>query len=294
MNEGNLSILCADLSGAERLDERLAASEVAHALGRCEKRIAQAVEGFRGRLQRLSATRIVAYFGDAEDALQSAVEMQRRVVALPPLSGVSLALGVGVCVGHAADEIRYFEGDDNVACRLADLAEAGRVLVSVPRRAQGFAWNARSALARDELSLSCGKRRLGVFEIDWRHFVPPRGKLPAAGAAGPGQLFVHAGGTTIELNAARPLLTIGRLASCGLRLTSERCSRVHARIELRGGSFVLVDQSTNGSFVQPEGGGEHAVHRRELALHGCGRIGFGSPLAAAGTESIEFRTGGAP
>lgn len=291
MNEGYLSILCADLSGAERLREGLAASEVAHALGRYEKRIAQAVEGFHGRLQRVSASRVLGYFDDAEEALQSAVEMPRRIVALPPLSGVSLGIRVGVCVGHAANEMRYFEGEaDNVACRLTDRAEVGQVLVSVPKRARGFSWNERVASARPELALDCGKRRLDVFEIDWRHFVPERRRPPAAEAE-TSQLFVHSAGLTLELNAEHPQLTIGRLASCGLQLKSERCSRVHARIELRGNAFVLVDQSTNGTFVAPEGGGELPVYRRELVLLGNGRIGFGGSLATADTEYVDFRIG---
>lgn len=290
MSEGTLSILCADVSGSERLYEKLAASEAAHAIGRYEKRIAQTVEGFHGRLAKCAGSRVLAYFDEAEDALQSAIELQRRTAALPPMSGVALSVRVGVCVGHASNEMRFFDDESsNAAVNLSGLAEPGQVLLSVPKRAKGFQWEGREALSRPEVTLNCGKRTLGVFEIDWRTFGVPKVHVVAAKAAvGGRQLFLHFNGDTLEMSPERPLLSIGRLAGCGLHLRSDRCSRTHARIERRGNNFVLVDQSTNGTFVMPEGGTEHAVRRHELVLSGRGQISFGEPFSVAGSERVDY------
>jgi hypothetical protein len=284
MSKETLSILCADLTGSERLYEKLAPSEAAHAIGRCEKRIVQTLEGFHGRLARCSDSRVLAYFSDAEEALQSAVEIQRRVAGLPPLSGVALEIRVGVCVGHASNEMSFFENKvGNAAVSLSGFAEPGQVLMSVPSRTQGFEWNGVPARSRPEVSLSSGKRKLGVFEIDWRSFGTAHMKAAPANDEVE-RLFIHYNGTTTELNATHPLLSIGRLSSCGLILHRSSCSRVHAKIERRGDAYVLIDQSTNGTFVQTEGGEEEFVRKRELLLSGRGKISFGEPFSAAKDE----------
>jgi hypothetical protein len=279
MNKETLSILCADLSGSERLYEKLSPSEAAHAIGRCEKRIVQTLEGFHGRLARCSDSRVLAYFSDTDDALHSAVEIQRRVAALPPLSGVALEIRVGVCVGHASNEMSFFENKvGNAAVSLSGFAEPGQVLLSVPKRTQGFEWNGVAARSRPEVSLSSGKRKLGVFEIDWRGLGGAYMKVAPANDEAT-RLFIHFNGTTCELNTGHPLLSIGRLNSCGLLLHRDCCSRVHAKIERRGDTYVLIDQSTNGTFVLPEGGTEHALRKHEIVLSGRGKISFGKPFS---------------
>jgi len=294
MAEEFLSVLCADVTGDEKLFQKLASSEAAHAVGRFEKRMAQTVEGFHGRLTPSTHSRVMAYFSDAEDALQSAVEMQRRVANLPPLSGVALGVRIGVCVGHAANELRFFEaeGTGNAAVNLSRCAAPGQVLMSVPKRAKGFAWNDLVAHSHPEIQLRSGKRQLGVYELDWRGFSLAQMKPSSANdSIIPLPLYLHFHGQTIELGPNAPELTIGRLATCGLALSSDKCSRIHARIVRRGGSYVLIDQSTNGTFVKPKGGNEHRVLKHELALSGRGRISFGQPLSDAGEEYAHYAIG---
>lgn len=294
MAEEFLSVLCADVTGGEKLFQKLAASEARHAVGRCEKRVAQTIEGFRGRLVANGDSRMLAYFADAEDALQTAVEIQRRVSGLPPMSGVTLGVRVGVCVGHAANEVRFFDetGKANAAVSLAELAAPGQVLMSVPKRAKGFSWNDLVAHSHPEIELRSGKRQLGVFELDWRGFSIAQMRPSSANdSLSPLPFYLHFGGRTIEVGADRPSISIGRLSTCTVVVHSERCSRVHARIVRRGDSYVLIDQSTNGTFVKPKGGSVHRVLKHELVLSGCGRISFGQPLDAAGEEVAHYAVG---
>ncbi len=291
MSEEFLSVLCADITGGERLYQKLNASEATHALGRCEKRLTQAVEGFRGRLTQGSGSAVMAYFSDAEDALQSAVEIQRRVAKLPPMSGIALGVRVGLCVGHAANEMRFFdaEGKGNAAVNLLQFAAPGQVLMSVPKRAKGFQWNDLIAHSHPEIVVKSGKRQLGVFELDWKNFALSQIR---AGSANDGHgyatLYLHFKGAAYEFDPGQASLSIGRLASCKLKLESEKCSRIHARIECRNGQFVLIDQSTNGTYVLPEGGSVHRLCKHELVLSGRGRMSFGEPLTTEGVETAQF------
>jgi predicted component of type VI protein secretion system len=54
-----------------------------------------------------------------------------------------------------------------------------------------------------------------------------------------------------------------------------RASRQHARIERRPEGFVLIDQSTNGTFVAEEGAAERCIKHGEAVLTGPGRIACG-------------------
>ena len=59
---------------------------------------------------------------------------------------------------------------------------------------------------------------------------------------------------------------------------SQFASRAHAHIERRKQGFVLVDHSTNGTYVQTEDERIAMVHRGEMRLWGAGWISLGEPL----------------
>jgi len=52
--------------------------------------------------------------------------------------------------------------------------------------------------------------------------------------------------------------------------------------------FVLVDKSTNGTFVTFEGEQELGLRRDEITLRKNGWISFGQPRSAAGEDVMEF------
>ena len=65
-------------------------------------------------------------------------------------------------------------------------------------------------------------------------------------------------------------------------------SRLHARIELNRNKFVLIDQSTNGTFVQTAEGEESFVRRDSLQLKGEGMIGLGKLPESDSVQTIRF------
>ena len=65
-------------------------------------------------------------------------------------------------------------------------------------------------------------------------------------------------------------------------------SRVHARIERRRDKFVLVDQSSNGTFVSVQGEPEIQLRREEIILRGRGQVSFGHPYRDESGEILAF------
>jgi adenylate cyclase len=57
-------------------------------------------------------------------------------------------------------------------------------------------------------------------------------------------------------------------------------------IQQRHGHFVVVDRSTNGTYVTVEGDRELLLQHDELTLRRRGWISFGAPRAEA--EAVEF------
>jgi len=68
-------------------------------------------------------------------------------------------------------------------------------------------------------------------------------------------------------------------------------SRRHARIEISHNMFVLIDQSTNGTFVQSDDDGEQSFARRDsLQLKGQGMIGLGRLPKQGSSHTVRFIT----
>ncbi len=82
-------------------------------------------------------------------------------------------------------------------------------------------------------------------------------------------------------------LLLGSAEDADLCLDAEHTSRRHAYIEHRKHFYVLVDHSTNGTFVQTEDERVTFVRRGELRLWGDGWIALGQPLAP--DSAIRFR-----
>ena len=95
----------------------------------------------------------------------------------------------------------------------------------------------------------------------------------------------------IVLDERHPALAIGRAEDNDVIIKGNLISRLHARIEINRHKFVLVDQSTNGTFVQSAGGDEAFVRRDSVQIKGKGMIGLGK-LARTGfaaDDSLRLR-----
>jgi predicted component of type VI protein secretion system len=75
---------------------------------------------------------------------------------------------------------------------------------------------------------------------------------------------------------------------CDIVVADSKTSRSHARVEKRRDKFVLVDHSSNGTFVALGNEPEVCLRREELMLRGRGRIGLGHRTSEAEATVVEF------
>jgi pSer/pThr/pTyr-binding forkhead associated (FHA) protein len=83
-------------------------------------------------------------------------------------------------------------------------------------------------------------------------------------------------------------ITIGRGDENNVVVKGHLSSRLHARIVIGRSNFVLIDQSTNGTFVQTGDGEELFVRQDILQLKGEGMIGLGCLPEQGSQHTIHF------
>ncbi len=116
--------------------------------------------------------------------------------------------------------------------------------------------------------------------------VPPPKAAPEKST--PTRMEIRFGEQLLALNQTRPTITMGRQEHNDLEVIDTRVSRSHARIEYREGAFVLIDHSTNGTFVLMEGKKGVNLRRDEIPLEGSGFITLGRKGDPEHPKAIHF------
>lgn len=94
------------------------------------------------------------------------------------------------------------------------------------------------------------------------------------------------------INRMFPSITLGRSPSNHIVIPHRLVSRQHARIELRRGKFILIDQSTNGTYLLMSGRKPTLLRRDEITLEGEGIIGLGQKVISTSPEVIQYQCEG--
>jgi class 3 adenylate cyclase len=286
----NLCVLFADVSGSTRLYEKLGEAEAAYAVDRCIKRMERAAAIHRGRVVKVIGDEMMVVFGQPDAAFQSACEMQQRIDDLPPVSGVKLSVRAGFHWGSAAQEGEDVRGDAvSVAARMVGLANGGQILTTAATLgclAPPLRQATRPVVRPEAKGQAQGPE---VFEVVWRE-APDFAALAASmrEAARSGLLRLRHAGLEVQVDDALECVSLGRDGSNNLIIADRRASRSHARIERRATKYVLVDLSTNGTFVTFEGEREFALKHEETVLRGRGRLAFGHSSRDRDAEVVEF------
>ena len=83
-------------------------------------------------------------------------------------------------------------------------------------------------------------------------------------------------------------VTIGRADENNLVVKGNLISRIHARVEVVKNRYMLVDESTNGTFIQRDDGEEIYVRRDSAELSGTGVISLGRVAPRGAPLAIEY------
>jgi adenylate cyclase len=269
-----VSVLFVDISGST-LMYAVRGDTAAFALtSACLSLLEEQVCRFGGRVIKRIGDAILAVFNEAEQAVHSAIGMH-HALGDPgcALHGEGVHVRVGIASGTAVQDGGDVYGDVvNVAARLVSLAGADEIFLSGDTH-DALPLEMREAVRLiDQLSLRGRPDWVLVYEYLWRRddATVSAGDRTTRGCRA--ALEVTFGSQVFALGTDRVKLTIGRDGDNDITIAEDVVSRHHADVVVRGDKFLLVDRSTNGTYVLTDGGDTFRVTREEVTLAGAGRI----------------------
>ena len=286
----DVCLVFADVSGSTQLYEKLGDAEALAAVERCIGAMTRATQLNKGRVVKTIGDEVMAVFDSAAQGMQAASEMQQRIDELPPPApGVKLAIRAGFHFGSALLDNNDVFGDTvNTAARMAGLAKAGQIITTAETVAALPELLRQSCREIDALAVKGKAENIHVCEVIWQEGAELTMMSTRMAPAAPMDIRIKLrhGADELILGPARPLVTLGRDAACDVVIRDPRASRTHAKIERRRDKFVLVDMSSNGTFVTFQGEAEVALKREETTLRGSGHVAFGH--SSNSTENVEL------
>lgn len=295
-NETEVAVLFADVVGSTRLYELLGDHQARDMILNCVGLMRDATERNRGTVIKTIGDEILAIFPTANDAVNAAGEMQQDIGAHPELSvqGQHVAIRIGCHYGPVVLENKDIFGSSvHTANRMTSQAKAGQIILTagtVHRLSPEW----RAVTRQIDVTAVRGRsEEIELFEVLWQQedatSMLPSIAIDARTGHRPKRVRVRHLGREFLLGDDRESLTMGRAEENDIVVKGNLISRLHARIELARNKFMLIDQSTNGTFVTSEEGKEAFVRRDSVALQGKGLIGLGRLPEAAALDAIRYQ-----
>lgn len=284
------TILFVDVVASTELYDDLGDADARARIGPCLTALGELIESHDGDIVKSLGDGLLAAFRAEDQAVAAAL----RMLAIAPDHGLQVRIGV-----QAGDVL--VEGGDmfgqavNTASRLAAMARPSEAIVT------------RAVVDHLPAPLRAGAQRLHRVPVKGLHehlelyavrrFDPSATRstaasieiaddLPALG------LRLRCGGRSWDVD---PLAGahLGRHPTNDVVVTGDHVSRRHAMIVARHGTYVLIDQSVNGTWVVADDGTRAHLLRGEATLHGAGNIVLGLPPDEPGATPIHYHTTGA-
>jgi len=285
----SMAVLFADVSGSTKLYEALGDALALETIGRCVTVMSTVCVGQGGRVIKTIGDEVMAVFPSADKAAQAAAEMQARIREHPPVGGSRLGIRVGFHVGPAIEAEGDVFGDSvNVAARMAALAKREQVILSSYAADALAPWLRTRLREVDTLSVKGKTADIGIFELIWQDSDEDLTAVATRWKPQPARIVLRHGAKEIVLDETATTTTLGRDAQNDIVIADRMASRQHARLERRRDKFVIVDQSSNGTFVTVDGEPEIMLRREELMLRGRGHVTFGHAYLDDPTEFLGF------
>lgn len=292
--EANRTILFADVRGSTALTEQLGDVQSRQLMGALMEELGALTVAHGGTVIKTIGDEIMCAFEEPAQAAAAAVQMQRDLVARPPVQGIQPQVGVGFNAGPVVIEAGDMFGDVvNVAARVVSNAVAGQILTT-QQTLDGIAEAGPMWRSLGEHFVKGREEQVHLCEILWRGETAQLTTLaPKLFAAQRSSLELRVGMQVVRTGSDETQdITLGRGVDNALVVPGTSASRRHAKVTSRSGRFYLEDHSTNGTYVRQDEGEEIVVHRDEILLTGSGYIRLGDPLGEEGTLDIEFETSG--
>lgn len=289
------AIMFADVSGSSGLYKQVGNEQAKAIIDEAVQFMTAITIVNEGTVVKTIGDEIMARFADGNQACEAAIAIQRRCVKEPRLK--DLGIRIGIAYGEVLVTHNDVFGDrvNDAAC-VAHIARANQIVITqsvVDVLARMLKYDCQMF---DRINIKGETDYTLIYRLDWEHsnkdnratMVMPIHDV--ASFVDKFQLTLHSGGRDIMLLPEQTPYNIGRdPGKAHLLVEHELASREHCHIEFRRGKYVLVDHSTNGTYVYLDEQHPIYLRREELPLQGEGQIALGQKIDSGSSCLIRFK-----
>ena len=292
LSNNQCAIMFADIAGSTRLYNQLGDDKAELLISTRLDIMCNITANNNGRVIKKIGDEIMCQFPTAEDAALAATEMHVKKVTSDDLEPLNIR--VGLHYGNTIAKDNDIFGDAvTIAARMAAIAKANQSITT-----EGFVrLLSNESKSKTRLFDSARVKGIGeeikIYQILWEE-----GNVTTFATAQHIQQISQSNvSIVLKFNGEERFYTdstmstaisIGRDDSCDITIDAKFASRSHVNLDFRRGKFVLVDHSTNGTYVKLNKQNGIFIRREELPLIGEGYISLGEDFKSDNWNNIYF------
>ncbi len=290
-----VAILFADVVGSTQLYDKFGDTKASETVAACLDVMKDSTHEFNGTVIKTIGDEVMATFPDVDDAMSAAIMMQTQITAdNKKKDRIRVSIRIGCHFGPVVQEQNdIFGAAVHTANRMTSQAKARQVVISgdtVKKMSDKFKEQTRQI---DVASVRGRLDEVALYELLWNpdeatSMLPTiewQGKTKKAS-----KVELSFRDQMIEVNDKCKSVNLGRADDNDLVIKGNLISRIHAKVEMRRGKILLIDQSTNGTFLQNVQGEETFVRRDSAELIGEGTIGLGRTEEPGSSLAVHYKT----
>ncbi len=256
--------------------------------------MARLTSKYEGNVVKTIGDQIMCVFKEPSKAVRTACEINRSLALGLPETQDPVKVKTSLHFGNIFIEQDDIFGDSiNVAAKMLEMTKPEQILISnsvADALSKDFIYPVRNL---GETSVRGKYGIIGIYEVIWQNDISIITKSPPM-ASKRASLFhtkitLKHKGFSLEGNRNTPVINLGRGPENDMIIDKEIVSRRHAAIEFRNGKFMLIDRSTNGTYVTIESGDKFLVQREEIPLFGSGSLSLGTETPENLKDLIHFQ-----
>jgi adenylate cyclase len=294
-SENEVAVLFADVVGSTQLYEVLGDLRARDTISNCLDVMKKATEQNHGTVIKTIGDEVMSTFPSADDALNAAREMQTGISKGDTVAadGVALAIRVGCDFGPVVPAERDIFGSTvHTANRMTSQAKASQI-VTTSNMVNNLSAEWRAAVRQIDLAPVKGRSgEIALYEVLWQKdditSMLPTISWGKDAKKSTARMRLRFQGREVLVDTNQTEITIGRSDDNDLVIKGNLISRIHCRVEMSREKFLVIDQSTNGTFIITRQGEELFVRRDSVQLSGEGVIGLGRVVQPGSAQAIHF------
>jgi adenylate cyclase len=288
------AIMFADVSGSSALYRRLGNVQAKAIIDKALTYMVEYTVNHGGVVVKTIGDEIMARFDSADAACCAACAIQQA--CLNQTGSDAVALRIGIAYGPALLDNNDVFGDTvNDAAYVAHIARANQILLSESVVNELGAEPRHRCQEFDRINIKGASNDTLIYRLQWEtptqnHSATTVMSLKeVARHLETYKLRLRVADKTDELLPDQTPFVIGRdPVKTDLHVDSTLASRDHCHIVFQHGKYVLIDHSTNGTYVSNADQPAIYLRRGELPLFGTGSISLGLPIGRAGEWLIHY------